>query len=71
MWEGVPMSVEGTVEVNEKVNRITGKITSIPAVDITLTKRGYAADAKEVGVRLKSLETSMKNVMESVEKLST
>lgn len=43
------MSVEGNVKDMETVNALRGKITTIPQVDNTLTKKGYSADAKVTG----------------------
>lgn len=43
------MSVEGNVKDMETVNALRGKITTIPQVDTSLTKRGYSADAKVTG----------------------
>lgn len=43
------MSVEGDVKNIESLKALRGKITSIPQVDYTLTKKGYSADAKVVG----------------------
>lgn len=40
------MSLEGTVN-NEYALR--GKVHAVPETDITLTKQGYAADAKATG----------------------
>ena len=41
-------TMEGNVD-NQTLNRLKGKITSIPLVDETLSKNGYAADAKATG----------------------
>lgn len=43
------MSVEGNVENIESLKALRGKITTIPQVDFTLTKKGYSADAKVTG----------------------
>lgn len=41
--------MDGNVETNETLNTLKGKIVSIPVVDASLTKEGYAADAKTTG----------------------
>ena len=43
------MSVEGNVKDIESLKALRGKITTIPQVDNTLTKKGYSADAKVTG----------------------
>ena len=43
------MSVEGNVNEIESLKALRGKITTIPQVDNTLTKKGYSADAKVTG----------------------
>lgn len=43
------MSVEGNVTEIEALKSLRGKITTIPQVDFTLTKKGYSADAKVTG----------------------
>jgi hypothetical protein len=47
------MSIEG--KVGDKAQTIKGKVVTIPVADKTLTKDGYAADAKETGDRLRVL----------------
>lgn len=44
------MSLEGTAEAT---NEIKGRIYAVPQADETLTKEGYAADAKVTGDELK------------------
>lgn len=41
--------MDGNVEINETLQSLKGKIVSIPVVDASLTKEGYAADAKTTG----------------------
>ena len=43
------MSVEGNVNDIEALKSLKGKITTIPQVDNTLTKKGCSADAKSTG----------------------
>ena len=43
------MSIEGNVTEIESLKALRGKITTIPQVDYTLTKKGYSADAKVTG----------------------
>ncbi len=45
------MSLEGNVE---GTNEIKGRIYTIPQADPTLTKEGYAADAKATGEKIKN-----------------
>lgn len=47
------MSILGDVGNIESLKSLRGKITTIPQVDVTLTKKGYSADAKIVGDALK------------------
>ena len=57
------MSVEGNVETNQSMNKLTGKITEIPQVDDTLTKEGKSADAKKTGEELARLEAKIDSVI--------
>ena len=41
--------MDGNLENNETLNALKGKVISIPVVDATLTKEGYAADSKTTG----------------------
>lgn len=41
--------MDGNLENNETLNRLKGKVVSIPLVDATLTKEGQAADSKTTG----------------------
>ena len=47
------MGILGEVKDNDYVKSLRGKVRNIPKVDATLTKGGYAADAKTVGDYLK------------------
>ena len=47
------MSILGDVGNIESLKSLRGKITTIPQVDVTLTKKGNSADAKIVGDALK------------------
>ena len=47
------MSILGDVKDIDSLKNLRGKITTIPQTDPTLTKKGYAADAKVVGDYLK------------------
>lgn len=44
--------MEGNVENNYAIPNLKGKVVAVPLVDETLTKQGYAADAKKVGEEL-------------------
>ena len=44
--------MDGNIEKNQAVYNLTGKILSIPTVDKTFSKNGYAADAKLTGEAL-------------------
>lgn len=44
--------MEGNVENNYAIHNLKGKVVAVPLVDETLTKQGYAADAKKVGEEL-------------------
>lgn len=69
------MSVEGNVKELESLNALRGKVTSIPQVDETLTKKGYSADAKVVGdaleerVRIKDIVDNM--ITDDAEKVAS
>lgn len=39
----------GNVENNQAMNQLKGNVFVIPSVDSTLSKEGYAADAKATG----------------------
>lgn len=41
--------MDGTVETNTTMQSLKGKVVTIPVVDASLTKEGYAADAKTTG----------------------
>lgn len=41
--------MDGTLENNQALNELKGKIVRIPRVDDTLSREGYAADAKKTG----------------------
>jgi hypothetical protein len=47
--------MEGNLENNQALSNLKGKVIQVPLVDDTLTKAGYAADAKVVGQALGSL----------------
>lgn len=49
------MSLTGNVETMTSLNNIKGKITTVPQVDETLTKKGFGADAKTTGDAIKDL----------------
>ena len=51
--------MDGNLENNQAVNNLKGKVIQVPLVDATLTKAGYAADAKVVGEALSSMATSV------------
>lgn len=55
------MSVEGNVE-NQELNELKGKIISIPQIDASLEKEGYAADAKVTGDAIRALMTNVASV---------
>jgi hypothetical protein len=48
--------MDGNVESNQDVSILKGKVSKIPQVDITLSKEGYAADAKATGDALAELK---------------
>lgn len=48
--------MDGNVTENQTLNNLKGKIVVIPTVDPTLTKDGFAADAKVVGDKLTEWE---------------
>ena len=52
------MSVEGTAKTD---SLLVGKVIAIPQVDETLEKKGYGADAKVTGDKLRDLEYTLKN----------
>ena len=41
--------MDGNLENNQTLNALKGKVISVPVVDATLTKEGYAADSKTTG----------------------
>jgi hypothetical protein len=47
--------MDGNVENNQAESNLKGKVIQVPLVDETLSKAGYAADAKVVGEALGSL----------------
>lgn len=53
------MSLEGSAT---NLSELKGKITSIPAIDRTLTKEGWCADAKAVGDAIAAVETASDKV---------
>lgn len=53
------MSLEGNVE---GTNEIKGRIYTLPQADETLTKEGFAADAKATGDKFKELEERFDNI---------
>ncbi len=53
------MSIEGNVENNQAIYKLTGKITAIPGTDDTLTKEGQAADARKTGEELARIEAKI------------
>lgn len=53
------MSLEGNVEAT---NEIKGRIYTLPQADETLTKKGFAADAKATGDRFNELEGRFDNI---------
>lgn len=52
--------MEGNLENNQEFNNLKGKVVTIPTVDNTLSKEGYAADAKATGNKIKTLESYLK-----------
>lgn len=54
--------MDGNVENNQAVKNLKGKVFQVPLVDDTLTKAGYAADAKVVGQALSSMATSIAGI---------
>lgn len=54
--------MDGKAETNMTVYALKGKITTLPVVDKTLTKEGYAADAKKTGTEIEHLNNRMDNI---------
>ena len=48
--------MDGNINNNQTISELTGKIEAVPRVDKTLSKEGCAADAKEVGERLRNID---------------
>lgn len=48
--------MDGNLENNQALNELKGKIIRIPRVDDTLSREGYAADAKKTGDALADLQ---------------
>lgn len=48
--------MDGSINSNHALNDLKGKIVEIPKVDNTLSKEGYAADAKKTGDALADLQ---------------
>lgn len=55
------MSLVGNAENNVSLKVLRGKIVTIPHVDDTLSKSGYAADAKVTGEKLKEVKEEVKH----------
>ena len=55
--------MDGNMENNQTVYNLTGKIAAIPVVDKTLTKSGYAADAKATGDAIAELKSRIDNIV--------
>jgi len=54
--------MDGKVENNQTVSNLKGKVIQVPLVDETLSKAGYAADAKVVGEALSGMATTVANL---------
>lgn len=52
------------VELQE-MQRLTGKISAIPQIDVTLTKEGCAADAKATGEAIKILSDKIDSLLKA------
>ena len=52
---------------NITIGNLTGKIVSIPRIDESLEKKGYAADAKTVGDALESINARINELSSLIE----
>lgn len=60
------MSVEGNIENNQTMQKITGKIVAVPKVDDTLTRAGWSADAKITGDELARIEAKIDSCIAAI-----
>jgi hypothetical protein len=51
--------MDGNITKNNEFTELKGTIVKIPEVDETLTKEGYAADAKKTGEALANLQSQI------------
>jgi hypothetical protein len=54
--------MNGNAETNNIIDNLKGKITRIPVADKTLSKEGYAADAKKTGDELARVEARLDDI---------
>lgn len=55
-------NMNGNAEANYSLQNLKGKIAFIPGVDKTLTREGCAADAKETGKKIASIQFQVDNI---------
>lgn len=58
------MSTEGTITENEAMEKIKGRILTIPQLDKTLTKSGACAEAKAVGDAIADLQRQINELID-------
>ena len=61
--------MNGTIEGNEIIQILNGKIKTIPKVDTTLTQPGMSADAKITGDKIKELNDKIDELNQAIESL--
>ena len=57
--------MDGTLEKNQSLSELKGRVFAIPSVDDTLTKKGHSADAKAVGDALEK-KVSTEDVVDNL-----
>lgn len=60
------MAIEGKAESGRALYEISGKIKEVPKVDDTLSKEGYAADARMTGRELARIEKKIDDMIDSM-----
>ena len=59
--------MDGNIAKNNEFTELKGTIVKIPEVDETLSKEGYAADAKKTGEALADLQSQIDALSARVE----